>query len=187
MFLSSCLVILWRARNGLLPCVGGYTCVRRRKGKHVRGEDTHAQSRSSAKQNDLLRGFLVLSSRPHWPAAATFPPRVFLPLSFSFFLFEILFEIFPSSRHVKSHATFVFFLLFVSLRFYPSKFNILVCLDKISVNLMFRLRARIDCCSWIVIISLLLYTLLRSIFLLQAIGVRIYLYLIIDLKRLRLS
>lgn len=33
MFLSSCLVILWRARNGLLPCVGGYTCVRRRDGR----------------------------------------------------------------------------------------------------------------------------------------------------------
>lgn len=135
----------------------------------------------------------MLSSRPHWPAAATFPPRVFVPLSFSFFLFEILFEIFPSSCHVKSHATFVSFLsssfciVAIARRFYPSKFNILVCLDKISVNLMFRLRARIDYCSWIVIISLLLYTLLRSIFLLQAIGVRIYLYLIIDLKRLRLS
>lgn len=52
---------------------------------------------------------------------------------------------------------------------------------------MFRLPIRIDYCSWIVIISLLLYTLLRSIFLLQAIYVHIYLYLIIDLKRLRLS
>lgn len=104
----------------------------RRKGKHVRGEDTHAQSRSSAKQNDLLRGFLVLSSRPQWPAAATFPPRVFAPLSFSFSSFQILFQIFPSSCRVKKSTPLLFFF------FFGSKIQFSNVIDFILVSSMFR-------------------------------------------------
>lgn len=139
----------------------------------------------------------MLSSRPQWPAAATFPPRVFAPLSFSFSFLKFYSKSFLLLATLKS-TPLLFFLSFffciensifnvIAHRFYSSKFNSLVCLDKISANLMFRLPIRIDYCSWIVIISLLLYTLLRSIFLLQAIYIHIYLYLIIDLKRLRLS
>lgn len=149
MFLSSCLVIL--ASKERVTSVRGRIHVRAktsRKGKHVRGEDTHAQSRSSAKQNDLLRGFLVLSSRPQWPAAATFPPRVFAPLSFSFSFLKFYSKSFLLLATLKS-TPLLFFLSFffciensifnvIAHRFYSSKFNVqsvqikfqqILCLD----------------------------------------------------------
>lgn len=184
--------LYWRARNGLLPCVGGYTCVQRRDG---RGNTCVAKTHTHSLDPRLNRTTCCVDFQCFRADLSGLRPRLF-HLEFSllslspFPLFKFYSKSFLLLAALKKARHCCFFLFWIKNsiskrdRFYSGKFNVQT---KFLTNLMFRLPIRIDYCSWIVIISLLLYTLLRSVFLLQAIRVHIYLYLIIDLKRLRLS